>query len=51
MSVLVGLAFLVDWLLVDVFTVDQLKATLATGLIFLIIGILYEGYPRYRAKL
>lgn len=41
----VGLSWLVYWLLVDVFTVDNLKAALATGLIFVILAVLAEGVP------
>jgi hypothetical protein len=43
--VLIGLSWLVYWLLVDVFTVESLHAALATALIFIIVGILTGERP------
>lgn len=43
--VLVGLSFLVYWLLQEVFTVAPLKAALVTGLIFVILGLLVGERP------
>lgn len=39
---LVGLAFLVDWLLIQVFTLTVDKAALVTALIFIVLGVLVE---------
>lgn len=51
MALLVGLAFLVDWLLVDVFNMDSVKSLLATALIFIVLGLLVDGYPLYKGRL
>lgn len=40
--VLIGLSWLVCWLLVQVFTLELLKAILITGLLFFIIGLVFE---------
>lgn len=45
---IVGLAFLVDWLLQDVFTVEAVKAALVTGIVFVLLGLLVEGMPNWR---
>lgn len=37
-----GLAFLTFWLLQSVFSLDTLKASLVTAIIFLIAGIILE---------
>ena len=42
---LIGLSWLVYWLLVDVFTVEALKAALVVGLVYIIFGLLVEGFP------
>lgn len=44
---LIGLAFLVDWLLVQVFALDSLKAVLVTAIIFILLGVLVEGPDYY----
>lgn len=41
----VGLAFLVDWLLQEVFTLTDLKATLVTAIIFIVLGLLVGEFP------
>lgn len=41
----IGLAFLVDWLLQQVFTLTDIKATLITAIIFIALGLLVEGRP------
>lgn len=46
--VLVGLSWLVCWLLVQVFSVEIVKAILTTGIIFLIVGLLYDHTPWIR---
>ena len=43
--VLVGLAFLVDWLQVQVFNVDIVKSLLITAIIFILIGLLLGERP------
>lgn len=45
---IIGLSWLVFWLLNDVFTVELIKAALVTGLIFLVLGLLVEGVPNLR---
>lgn len=47
---LIGVAFLVDWLLQDVFNVDQLKAVLVTAIIFIVLGVLTDGvnFPSFK---
>lgn len=41
----VGLSWLVYWLLASVFSVDALKAALATGIIFIVLGLLVGENP------
>lgn len=36
----VGLSWIVFWLLTSVFSVEVLKAALATGIIFVVLGLL-----------
>lgn len=45
MYILTGLSWLMYWLLVKVFEHEQFKAALATAIIFILIGIVLEGYP------
>lgn len=47
--VIVGVSWLVFWLLVDVFSVESLKAALATGLIFVLAGLVLGERPWNRA--
>lgn len=44
---LIGVSWLVFWLLVDTFDVESLKAALATGLIFLVLGIFLDYRSGY----
>ena len=39
---LIGLSWIVTWLLIDVFNVETLKAFLVTGLIFLVLGLIID---------
>lgn len=48
MSFLVGVAFLFDWALVDIFNINALKATLVTGVVFIIIGLCVDYRPWVR---
>lgn len=48
MSFLVGVAFLFDWALIDVFGINSLKATLVTGIVFIIIGLFVDYRPWVR---
>lgn len=41
----IGLAFLVDWLLQQVFTLTNLKAVLVTAIIFIVLGLLVGEVP------
>lgn len=45
---IVGLSWLVYWLMVDVFSVETIKAALVTGLVFIILGLLVEGVPNWK---
>jgi hypothetical protein len=36
----IGLAFLLDWLLMQVFTVDAVKSVLVTAIVFILLGLL-----------
>jgi len=47
---LIGLSWLVDWLLISVFNVELVKAALVTGLIFLVLGLLTEGVPNFHKR-
>lgn len=41
----IGLAFLVDWLLQQVFTLTEIKAVLVTAIIFIVLGLLVGELP------
>lgn len=43
--VLTGLAFLVVWLLVQVFAVELLHAILATAIIYIVLGLILGERP------
>lgn len=43
--VLTGLAFLVTWLLVQVFSVELLHAILAVAIIWIVVGIIMGERP------
>lgn len=43
--VIVGLSWLVTWLLVEVFSVETLHAILATAIIFIALGLLLGERP------
>jgi hypothetical protein len=45
---LVGLAFFVFWLLVEIFAVTLVKAALVTAIVFIVLGILTEGLPSFK---
>lgn len=45
MYLITGLAFLFDWLLIKVFEVELVKSLLITAIVFIIVGIILEGYP------
>lgn len=46
--VLVGLAFLVDWLCLEVFNLTDVKSALITALLFIIVGFLVGERPWVR---
>jgi len=48
--VLIGISWLVFWLLVEVFTVTLMHAALATALIFIVLGLLVEGVPPWERR-
>lgn len=43
--ILIGLSWLIFWLLVEVFTVAVIKAALVTALVFIILGLLNGERP------
>lgn len=50
--VLVGLSWLVEWLLLDVFNMDsslaqEVKSVLITAIIFIVIGLLFDYRANY----
>jgi hypothetical protein len=45
----IGLAFLVDWILQQVFTVVEIKAVLVTAIIFIVLGLLVGDGPSFKA--
>lgn len=42
---LIGLSFLIDWLLQQVFTLTNIKAILVTAIIFIVLGFLSGDVP------
>jgi hypothetical protein len=36
----IGLAFLLNWLLIQVFTLDVVKSVLITAIVFILLGLL-----------
>lgn len=50
MSLLIGASWLLYWTLVKVFHVDSLDAVLATGIVFIVVGLIFENYPRFRRQ-
>lgn len=43
----VGISWLLFWLLINVFNVVVDKAALITAIIFILAGLLLEGYPHF----
>jgi len=43
--VLIGLSWLVSWLLVDVFNVELVKTILTTAIIFIVLGLILGERP------
>lgn len=48
MNLLIGASWLFYWALVDVFNINNLKAALVTGVVFIIVGLLYDHTPWIR---
>lgn len=48
--IFIGLSWLTFWLLVDVFNVEFVKSALITGIIYLVLGLLYEYGPESRIR-
>ena len=46
--ILIGLSWIVFWLMADVLKVELLLAALITGIVFVVLGILFEGAPSFR---
>lgn len=44
----IGVSWVVFWLLQDVFNVEEVKSALVTALIFVIVGLLTEGFPNWK---
>lgn len=47
MEILVGVSWLFYWVLQDTFNVVPLKAALITGIVFVLVGLLWGYGPRY----
>lgn len=45
---IVGISWLVYWLMIDVFSVETIKAALVTGIVFVLLGLLVEGMPSWK---
>lgn len=43
--VLIGIAFVLLWLMVTVFTIELLKAALVVGIIYIVAGLLLGDRP------
>lgn len=43
--VTIGISWVLYWALVDVFNIESLKAALATGIIFVLVGLLLGERP------
>lgn len=41
--ILVGISWVLYWALIDVFGINALKAALVTGIVFVLLGLAYEG--------
>lgn len=48
--VVIGLAWIVFWALLEVFAIAVIKAALVTGIIFVVAGLLLEGVPSVPRK-
>jgi len=44
----IGLAFLVDWLLQQVFTLSNIKSVLVTAIVFIVLGLLVGEAPEVK---
>lgn len=44
----IGLSWLVFWLLQDVFNVEEVKSALVTAIIFIILSLITEGVPNWK---
>lgn len=47
----IGLAFVVFWAFIEVFALAISKAAVVTGVLFVILGLLIEGVPKFPRKL
>lgn len=47
MYILVGASWLFYWALVDVFDIESLKASLVTGVVFVLVGLILGGVPNF----
>jgi hypothetical protein len=45
---LIGLSFLLYWLLLSVFTVELIKATLIMAIVLILLGLVVEGAPSFK---
>lgn len=45
---IIGLSWLVFWLLQDVFSVEEIKSVLVTAIIFIVLGLITEGVPNWK---
>lgn len=47
---LIGLSWIVFWMIIQVFAVELIKAALIVGIIFLVLGLLIDGIPNINLK-
>lgn len=45
---IIGLSWLVFWLLQDVFNIEEVKSALVTAIIFIVLGLITEGVPNWK---
>lgn len=45
---LIGLSWLLYWLLISVFVVEAVKAALIVAIVFILLGLLVEGAPAFK---
>lgn len=47
---LIGVSWLLFWLLITVFLIEVVKAALVTAIVFIVLGLLLEGWPELKRR-